>query len=319
MDVLTVTLNPALDRLIEIDNLEIGTIHRIFESEKTHISPGGKGINVSLYLDQLGIESTALGILGGLTGRMFQVRMKRDFDNRIFTSFLYVKDETRENLTLVDRKSKTITALNLPGPKVDQRSFELFMKKYVALLSRVKICEIGGTIPSGISLEVYNKMVNMAKKANVMTIVNAHGEPLSHAIEAGPDIVKPDIRGSKVVLGKTLNTLDDYVSSAKEIIDKGARMVIYSFEVKNDLVVTPEWTYLFKMKGEIKRINLMGTGDAYIAGLIYGISNGKDFFESVRYGMAAAIADELTEEKNIGGIDGMNAAMKLIEMERVLS
>lgn len=319
MDVLTVTLNPALDRLIEIDDFKIGTIHRIFESGKTHISPGGKGVNVSLYLDQLGVESTALGILGGLTGRMFQVRMKRDFDNRIFTSFLYVKDETRENLTLVDKKSKTITTVNLPGPKVDQRSFELFMKKYEALLSRVKICEIGGTIPAGISLEVYYKMVKMAKKAGVMTIVNAHGEPLCHAVEAGPDIVKPDIRGTKEVLGKVLSTLDDYISSGRRIISMGAKMVIYSFEVKNDLVITPEWAYLFKMKGEIKRINLMGTGDAYIAGLIYGILDGKDLFESARYAMAAAIADELTEGKNIGGVEGMNAAMKLIEMERVSS
>ncbi len=319
MDVLTVTLNPALDRLIEIDDFKIGTIHRIFESGKTHISPGGKGINVSLYLEQLGVESIALGILGGLTGRMFQIRMKRDFDNKIFTSFLYVEDETRENLTLVDKISKTITTLNLPSPRISQRSFELFMKKYEALLSRVKICEIGGTIPTGIPLDVYHKMVEMAKKVGVMTIVNAHGEPLRHAVEAGPDIVKPDIRGSKKVLGKTLNTLDDYVSSAKEIISMGAKMVIYSFEVKNDLVVTPEWAYLFKMKGEIKRINLMGTGDAYIAGLIYGILKGKDFFESSRCAAAAAIADESTEEKDVGGVEGINSAMKLIEMERLSS
>ncbi len=317
MSILTVTLNPALDRLIEIDDFNIGTIHRIFDSTKTKVSPGGKGINVSLYLEQLGIRSTALAILGGLTGRMLQVRLRRECNDSISTSFLYVEDETRENFTIVDKKKNTITSVNLPGPMVDARHFNLFMKKYKALLSNTTICEIGGTIPAGIPLDIYKDMVKMAKEAGAMTIVNAHGEPLKYAIESVPDIVKPDIRGSKKVLDRELKSMQDYVQSAKELISKGIKMVVYSFEMKNDIVATKDWIYLFKMKGEIESVNLMGTGDAYIAGLIYGIVSGKDYFESARYAMAAAVADELTEEKNIGGIEGMEKAMNLIEMERV--
>jgi len=316
LDVLTVTLNPALDRVIEVDDFQVGNIRRVFDPTKVHVSPGGKGINVSIYLDQLGIKSVALGILGGLTGRMFHMKLKRDH-NGITTSFLYVEDETRENMTVADKKSNTITELNLPGPKVDEKHLNLFMKKYTALLSRVKVCVIGGTVPTGVPLDVYQGMIEEAKKAGIMTIVNVHGESLTHAIKAKPTIVKPDIRGSKVVMGKSLETLKDYVESAKEIVNMGTKMVIYSFEVKNDLVVTSDWAYLFKMKTELKSENLLGVGDAYIAGLIYGILEGKDLFESARYGMAAAVADELTKEKDIGGIEGMNKGLKLIEMERV--
>ncbi len=317
MNVLTVTLNPALDRLIEVENFQMGTIHRIFDRKKAKVSPGGKGINVSLYLRQLGIPSTALAILGGLTGRMLQVRLKRECGDGISTSFLYVEDETRENFAIVDKINNTITNVNLPGPMVDKRHFNLFLKKYKALLSSVDICEIGGTIPSGVSLDIYRDMVKMAKDAGVTVVVNAHGDPLNYAIESAPDIVKPDIRGSKTVLGKDLKTLDDYVSSAHDILAKGSKMVIFSFEMKNDIVATQKWVYLFKMKGEIKSVNLMGTGDAYIAGLIYGLVRGKDYFESARYAMAAAVADELTEEKDIGGVEGMEKAMNLIEMERI--
>ncbi len=317
MGILTVTLNPALDRLIEVDNFKVGTMHRIFDEDKTKVSPGGKGINVSLYLEQLGVPSTALAILGGLTGRMLQVRLRRECNQTISTSFLYVNDETRENFTIVDRKNNTITTVNLPGPFVDEKHFNLFMKKYKALLSNTTICEIGGTIPTGIPLSIYREMVKMAKDAGALTIVNAHGEPLKYAIESVPDVIKPDLRGSKKVLGKELKTMEDYVSSAKELISLGAKMVVFSFEMKNDIVATKDWVYLFKMKGEVKSVNFMGTGDAYIAGLIYALNSGKDYFESARYAMAAAIADELTEEKNIGGIEGMEKAMSLIEMERV--
>ena len=316
MDVLTVTLNPALDRVIEVDDLQVGNIHRIFDPTKIHISPGGKGINVSIYLDQLGIKSVALGVVGGLTGRMFHMKLKRDHD-RITTSFLYVEDETRENMSVVDKKGNTITEFNLPGPEVDEKHLNLFMKKYVALLSRAKICVIGGTVPTGVPLDIYNVMIEEAKRLNVTTIVNVHGEPLTHAVKAKPTIVKPDIRGSKIVMGKSLKTLEDYVDSAKEMLKMGIKMVIYSFEVKNDLVVTPEWTYLFKMKTKLKSENLLGVGDAYIAGLIYGMLNEKDFLESARYGMAAAIADELTKEKDIGGVEGMNNGLKFVGLERI--
>ncbi len=317
MNILTVTLNPALDRLIEVEEFHVGTIHRVFERKKSKVSPGGKGINVSLYLRQLGIPSTALAILGGLTGRMLQVRLKRECGDEISTSFLYVEDETRENFTIVDKVNNTITNVNLPGPVVDERHFKLFMKKYKALLSSADVCEIGGTVPLGVPLNIYRDMVLMAKDAGATVIVNAHGEPLTHAVEGKPDIVKPDIRGSKTVLNKDLKKLEDYVDIAKEIILKGSKMVVLSFEMKNDVVATADWIYLFKMKGKIESVNLMGTGDAYIGGLIYGIVNGKDYFESARYGMAAAVADELTEEKDIGGVEGMEKAMKLIEMERI--
>ncbi len=316
MDVLTVTLNPALDMVMEVDDFRVGSIHRIFDSAKVHVSPGGKGINVSMYLDQLGIKSVAVGILGGLTGRMFHMRLKKDHDG-ITTSFLYVEDETREDMTISDKNENTLTEINLPGPKIDEKHLNLFMKKYTALLSRVKICVIGGTVPTGVPLDVYRGMIEKAEKSGVMTIVNVHGEPLTHAIKAKPTIVKPDIRGSKIVMGKKLETLKDYVESAKEMVNMGTKMVIYSFDIKNDLVVTSEWAYLFKMKTELKSENLLGVGDAYIAGLIYGILEGKDLFESARYGMAAAIADEMTKEKDIGGIEGMNRGLKFVEMERV--
>ena len=316
MDVLTVTLNPALDRVIEIDDFQVGNIHRIFDPTKVHISPGGKGINVSIYLDQLGIKSVALGLLGGLTGRMFHMKLKKDHDG-ITTSFLYVEDETRENMSVVDKTGNTITEFNLPGPEVDEKHLNLFMKKYVALLSRAKICVIGGTVPTGVPLDIYKVMIEEAKRLNVTSIVNVHGEPLTHAVKAKPTIVKPDIRGSKNVMGKSLKNLKDYVKSAKEMLKMGIKMVIYSFEVKNDLVVTSEWAYLFKMKTQLKSENLLGVGDAYIAGLIYGMLNGKDFLESARYGMATAIADELTKEKDIGGVEGMNNGLKFVGLERI--
>ncbi len=317
MDVLTVTLNPALDRVIEVDGFETNVLHRIFDPKKVHVSPGGKGVNVSVYLEQLGIESASLGIIGGFTGRTLHTSLQSRYPG-ISTSFLYIEGETREDITIIDKDGNTITEINLPGPEVDEKHIRLFMKKYRALLSRVSLCNIGGTIPIGVSLGIYKEMVEMADEAGVMTIVNAHGEPLNHALEAKPTIVKPDLRGSKVILGKTLDKIEDYIDAGKRLIENGTKMVIFSYEIKNDIVITSDWIYIFSMKGEMSSVNLLGTGDAYIAGLIYGITNGKDFFESARYGMAAAIADELTEEKDVVGVENVNRCLNLINMERIL-
>lgn len=318
MNVLTVTLNPALDRVIEVDGFETNVLHRIFDPKKVHVSPGGKGVNVSVYLHQLGVESAALGIVGGFTGRTLHTRLQNLYPG-ISTSFLYIDGETREDITIIDKDGNSITEINLPGPDVGERHIDLFMKKYRALLSRVSVCSIGGTIPNGIPLGIYREMIEMAEEAGVTTIINAHGEPLNHALDARPTIVKPDLRGSKVILNRPLEGLEDYIAAGKKIIENGTKMVIFSYEIKNDIVITKDWIYVFTMKGEFRSVNLLGTGDAYIAGLVYGITKGKDFFESARYGMAAAIADELTEEKDLVGVENVNECLNLISMERILS
>ena len=118
MDVLTITMNPALDREVIIPHFELNTLHRVFEREKLISDPGGKGINVSMMLSELdGTPSIAMGFLGGYTGRIISEELRRRYPN-ITLNFIHIDGESRENLSILDEVNHYITEINAPGPVV---------------------------------------------------------------------------------------------------------------------------------------------------------------------------------------------------------
>jgi len=319
VEVLTVTMNPALDREIAIDNFELNKLHRIFDPSRYFMSPGGKGINVSMALANFGIESIATGVLGGYIGRIVEEEL-RAYSNLITTNFIHVDGETRENITIVDDLNGTITEINAPGPQVDERALEDFLRRYKMGLSRVKIVVISGTVPPGVPLDFYSLLVSMAKEKGKMVIMEARGQLLKNSVYSScPDIVKPDMRAENRCLGRDLKVVNDYIEATREILKYGAKLSVISYEYVKDVIGTKDGVWMIETEEDVSKAHLLGTGDTYVAGMVYYLlRKGDDMLGAAEFGYAAALAKTKYLKKVFPKLEEIEKARKTLKIERLL-
>ncbi len=315
MKVLTVTLNPALDREIIIDNFQEGSIYRIQDS-RYNIQPGGAGINVAMMLSNLGIKSVAMGFLGGFTGRIIASRLL-SYSN-VSTNFVLLEEYTRTNFELVNIETGKTTYFMNEGPSISERDVNAFIKRYTRSLSHedIEIVVIGGSIPDSLEDDIYYRLVKIAKENGKFVILESKGSAFEKALEAKPDIVKPNFRRSKVhkLLGKRMDKLYEYVEVGNDIIKMGIKGVILSYKIKNDVVCTEEKDFLLSPKYlDIKSI--YGASDAYILGIVYALLNNIKGDEIYKWGMAAAVANASKYSKNIEDVNEIKKELDNIELE----
>ena len=250
--ILTVTLNPALDREIFIDDFQVNRLYRLRDLTRTQMTPGGKGINVSIALSKLGVPSIATGFVGGHMGRILVEELRR-ISNLITTNFVYVDGETRENIEIIDEKNRTITAINFPGPEISEADLNHFLRRYKMTLSKVDCVVISGSIPLGVSESVCNELVKLAREKGIFVFVEQAPRLLEKML-AGPEypnVVKPDLRGNHVTpFGMELKTFEDHVRLAEKIVEK-SQVAVVSYEVKSDIVATKDGVWIIRSREEI--------------------------------------------------------------------
>ena len=180
----TITFNPALDYIIKIENFKTGEINR---SEKEHILAGGKGINVSIVLKALGIESTALGFIAGFVGDEIERKVK---EYEIKTDFIKIKNDiSRINVKIAEPDKET--AINSKGPFIDENYIELLLKKIEKLESGDTLV-LSGSVPKGIESNIYQNICKRLEKKDMKIIVDATGELLLKTLEYKPFLIKPN-------------------------------------------------------------------------------------------------------------------------------
>lgn len=318
MEVLTVTLNPALDREVVVNNFQINELHRINNQKYSVMEPGGKGINVSLILSGLGIHSIAMGFLGGFIGSIVEQKL-RMLSDIVTTNFVFVDEETRENLAIIDPSNDTITEINSLGPTIDEKSMIQFIRRYEISLKRTEFTVLSGSVPPGISMDYYLELVRKAKNSEKMVISESIGEYFEQAVKEGLiTVVKPDLRSKKEYLGETLKTLEDYIKAAEETVKMGSKMAILSYEIEGDVVATSDGVWLLKAKEHIERSHLLGTGDSFVAGIVYKLLRSrKDLLEAAKWGMAAAIAETKFIGKEFISTEDVEMCSEAFEVSRL--
>ena len=300
MDVLTVTLNPALDRELIVENLEVDKLHRVKNPKYSVMQPGGKGVNVSIILSGLRIPSLAIGFLGGFIGTVVEERL-REVSPLISTSFVHVEEETRENITIVDPVNDTMTEINSVGPSITDEDMEMLMRRFRIGLRRSKIVVISGSAPPGVPDDFYASLSEEAHAEGKEVIVEAIGPLFEKAVESGTvTVAKPDLRGAQKLFGQELVELDDYQSAAEDMISRGSVMAIVSYHIEGDVIATSEGTWLLSTKEHVERSHLLGTGDSLVAGAVQHLTTSPgDYFGAAKRAMAAAIAESAYVEKKI--------------------
>ncbi len=309
--IVTVTLNPAVDEEYIVPNFRPGSW---FRASKIVRSPGGKGINISLMLSQLGYESIAMGFLAGFNGEYIREYMRR---SRIITNFVHIKGETRTNVYIVDEIGGIETGISEPGPYVDERSIKRFMRNYERMLARAAIVFIGGSIPPGVPQDIYAELIDRAKQRGVPTVIDASGACFRYALEKGPYVAKVDHRFMVELEGVPFDSLDHLLEVLEKVRSYGVGIAIISYRMYGDIFLTPEGAYLAEAERFKRKRSLFGSADALMTGVLVGYIEKMSIEEMIRFAMACALEDTLHLEKGITSREKVEELLDEINIEKI--
>lgn len=281
----TVTLNPALDKTVEIPSLTVDSVNRI---TTMRTDPGGKGINVSKVIKKLGGESTATGILGGATGRAICSALEA---MEIKTGFWFVEGETRTNLKVIDPVNHTNTDLNEPGITVSEEILNGLLQELLLKVSQGDIVVLSGSLPKGSPKDTYAVWIKACKKAGAKVILDADGELLKEGLKASPCLIKPNNHELSALLGEKLNTPKELEKAARGLMKKhGIEKIVVSMGSAGALYITEEETlYAEGLKVPVK--STVGAGDSVVAALAISEETGRSLEETVRLSTACGAAN----------------------------
>ncbi len=281
----TVTLNPALDKTVEIPSFAADSVNRI---TTMRTDPGGKGINVSKVISKLGGQSIATGILGGDTGLAIQSALKT---MGLKTSFRFTEGETRTNLKVIDPVNHTNTDINEPGVTVSEEILNGLLAQLTAGLEKGDIVVLSGSLPKGSPRDTYYTWTGACKKAGAKVILDADGELLEAGLKASPYLIKPNNHELSRLLGETLATPEELNKAARRLMEEhGIAKVVVSMGGKGALYVTQDETiYAEGLKVPVG--STVGAGDSVVAALAVAEESGMGLEETVRLSTATGGAN----------------------------
>ncbi|PIE54133.1 MAG: sugar kinase [Dethiosulfovibrio peptidovorans] len=309
--IVTVTLNPAVDEDYVVRDFVPGRWFRAMVSEKT---PGGKGINVSLLLNQLGHDSAAMGFLAGFNGDYIRDALQR---LRITTNFVHVEGETRTNVHVLDELGHLETGLSELGPTISEDALNRFMSNYRRMLKRASVVVIGGSIPPGVPQDIYRDLVTLARDAGRTTFIDAAGPAFMAGIEAGPSFAKIDHRFMSQLSDHPLSSLDNLIDAVSEIHDFGARWAVASYHVYGDVFFTPDGIYLATLGDRSDLVSMFSASDALVSGLIVAYLEGLSSEDAIKFSMACAMEDATHVAKGISSREAAERLMSTVLIEKL--
>ncbi|KLU60644.1 tagatose-6-phosphate kinase [Peptococcaceae bacterium CEB3] len=283
----TVTLNPAVDKTVQINDFAIGTVNRI---SALRIDAGGKGINVAKVLKVLGEDCRALGILAGHNGHFIKEQLdKSNIDN----DFVFTGGETRTNLKVVDPIGASYTDLNEPGGEVLAVDLKRLEEKIFSDLREDGILVLDGSVPARVTPDIYGHWIRRAEDAGAKTILDADGQLLQEGIKARPYLVKPNVHELESLFGRKLLGPEAVAQAARELLAAGVTMVVVSMGAEGAVFVQKAYTY-YAEAPLVEVQSTVGAGDAMVAALACSVAKGYSPEKMVRLAMATSAAQVLT-------------------------
>lgn len=288
----TVTLNPAVDYNLELTNTLKPGINRT-KNENIHF--GGKGINVSVILNRLGVNNIALGFIAGFTGNALKSNLSLE---GIKTDFLVLDGFTRINVKV---KGEPPLEINGSGPFVDEQSLITLINS-LKMLNKEDVVVLCGSLPNGLKNDTYKRIITELNKQNIKTVLDSSGEALKAAISASPYLIKPNLSELSFLLGKKILVEKDCIEGAKTLQKFGAQNVLVSMGELGAILVQKDGTVMREEAVRGNVINAVGAGDSLLAGFIAALSNKEDvrtaLKKAVKIGSATAFSEGLAS-KNI--------------------
>lgn len=284
----TVTLNPSIDYIVEVEDIELGGLNRMLRDLKL---PGGKGINVSRVLNQLLVGNTATGFLGGFTGRFIADWLAEE---QISGDFVTIAKDTRINIKL---KSGEETEINGAGPEISAAEAEALLQK-VAGVNPGDIVILSGSVPPSLGGDFYNRLISVCKQREAEFVIDTTGQALNEALVHRPLLVKPNHHELAELFGVKISTREDIITYGRKLLEAGAQHVLVSMAGEGALFISEHGVWHASAPaGTVK--NSVGAGDSMIAGFIGTFTLTGDPLEAfgmgVASGSATAFSDDLAD------------------------
>lgn len=303
--IVTVTLNPALDKTAQVPRLALDAVNRI-TSMRT--DPGGKGINVSKTIAALGGESIAMGLLGGGSGRVILTALEEmELDCR----FVHIPGETRTNLKLIDPVQNTHTDINEPGAPVSREHLEKLLQQLCHTIQPGDLVVFSGSLPVGAPPDTYRTWIETCNRAGAQGFLDADGVALQEGWKGGPWLVKPNQEELSHLVGSPLNSLSQVAQAAKKLLNKKTRHVVVSLGSQGALFVEEGWCILADpLPVEVK--STVGAGDSMVAALALAFQRHLSPEETIRMSMAASAAAVMCSGTQAASPDDVKQLMPLV-------
>ena len=294
----TVTFNPSLDYIVSVDNFTCGIVNRTTDEI---IFPGGKGINVSMVLKNLGFENTALGFLAGFTGNRIQDLLE---EKGVRADFISVeKGISRINVKL---RSNEETEINGQGPAIGEADIKKLYEK-LDTLSDGDILVLAGSIPDVMPGSMYMDIMKHLQNKDLKIVVDATKDLLVNVLQYHPFLIKPNNHELGEIFGVKIGNKADVITYAKKMQEKGARNVLVSMAGDGAVLVAEDGSIFQSEAPEGKVVNSVGAGDSMVAGFMAGFiagylengSYGKAFQMGVCTGSASAFSEELATKAEV--------------------
>ena len=282
----TITLNPSLDYIVKVDDFKVGHVNR---TSKEDIYPGGKGINVSIVLKNLGVKNRALGFTAGFTGEEIE---KLVANHGVDNEFIRLeKGMSRINVKL---KSKEESEINGMGPDISKNDIEKLYEK-LETLKAGDFVVLAGSIPNTLPDDIYETIMKDFKDKEINFVVDATKELLLNVLKYKPFLIKPNHHELGEMFNVKLNSKDEIITYAKKLQEIGARNVIISMAGDGAILIEEngEITISDTPKGTL--VNSVGAGDSMVGGFLAGIAENKNIKEAFKIGVATGSASAFSE------------------------
>lgn len=301
----TLTLNPSIDYVMKVEDIHFGETNY---SNQEYMLPGGKGINVTRILNQLKVPNTALGFIGGYTGKFIEEWMTKEQANH---HFIQVEGDTRINIKL---KGDTETEINGRGPAISKENSEKLLKQIQQLTAEDTII-ISGSKNRGLSETYYIEIIQLLEEKNVSFVIDTNSQELLETLKYKPLLVKPNQDELGNLYGLKIESVEEAIHYGKKLQNAGAQNVIVSLGGSGAVFLDEKQCFYAEApKGKV--INTVGSGDSMIAGFMAGIEKGYSKLEAfklgVQSGSATAFSEDLAKETDI---EALNDQVVIREVE----
>ena len=307
--ILTLTLNPAIDRNVSADRLVFDDRAYILTTDE---APGGRGINASMVIHSFGGKTVAIAPTGGESGERFRQHIaKRGFD----VDLIPVSADMRTNLTITDKHGLTVK-LNEFGPELKADELERIEQAVQNRLPKAKWLMLCGSLPRGVPDTFYAKLIHAAREAEVNTLVDADGDALLHAVEAEPTIVTPNQQEAERLLNRALLTRSHYIEAVERIQAMGAVEVVLSLASRGAYGMVGDRIYE-AVPPRVDAVCPIGAGDAMAAAFVWARAKGKEFWDALRWAVATGTASAQLPGVTFANLDQTKATYKKVEVRPV--
>jgi len=305
-----ITLNPSLDRYINVNGFEIDKVNRW---ASTDLYAGGKGIDVARAVHEMGGRTIAYGFMGGTTGREIEILMD---EQGVPFSFTPIRGETRTNFIITDLKNHTQTRIDAPGPRIGKRELERFQDKLQRVHPAPDMVVCGGSVPPGEPVDVYYNIISLARRFGIRTILDTDSPWLGEGIKAQPFLIKPNIEEAEALLHRKLGSEAAVIAAAQEIARRGVEIVVIS-RGPDGLIVATDSRVIKAVPPPVKARSSVGAGDCTIAGLALKLANDEPLVEACRLAVAMGSAAVMTPGTELAHREDVEMLLPQVQVEDI--